>query len=132
MRRRLAAAAIVFGVVGVAPVLVRLADLLAILLGLYPPPFEDLGEPRWGATVNAVIFLAFLLGAPSLLLWGLIGIQRTERGRGRVIIWTSVLCACTAPFGVGLILGPPLFFCVFLPSLRRFKAAGVSTPFNHS
>jgi len=59
--------------------------------------------------------------APTLLLWGLLKIQRNERARLRIVFGACVLCAVTVPFVLGFMLVFPLFLCVFLPMAIRFK-----------
>lgn len=122
MRRRLAAAAIVVGAIGVAWLLLGLADLLGLLspelmrlLDLYLPQFpEGPIEPRWLQAVVSFLFLGFWYAPAVLLLWGLVDIQRTERARRCVVTGAWVLCYCTVPFGWGLLLLPPLLCHLFL------------------
>lgn len=122
MRRRLAAAAIVVGAIGVAWLLLGIADLLGLLspevtrlLELYLPQFpQGPIEPRWVEAVVSFLYLGFWYAPFVLLLWGLVNIQRTERARRCVVTGAWVLCACTVPFGWGLLLLPPLLCHLFL------------------
>lgn len=118
MQRRIAAAAFVLGAVGVAPILLGLAG---VLLGLDLHGF--VARPM-RVVEGAIGLLGSLIFAPCLLLWGLIEVQRTERGRWRVRSWALLLCVGGAPFGVGIILCLPVFLYVILPIMRQFRLAG--------
>lgn len=110
MRRWFAAAAIVLGAVGVVPVV----DLF-----INPPEImKDGPEPSLSPVMRVATGLYYIFGAPILLLWGLINIHDTEGWRIGVFTGALVLCLCTLPFGLGLILVSPLLFCM----LRGFKA----------
>lgn len=121
MRRWVAAAAIV-GAIGVAWLLIGIADLLGLLspeqtrlLDLYLPQLpQGPIEPRWVEAIVSFLFLGFWYAPFVLLLWGLVNIQRTERARRCVVTGAWVLCACTVPFGWGLLLLPPLLCHLFL------------------
>ncbi len=130
MQRLLAAAAVVFGVLGLTPMLLFwLSVLLGLdLLQVMELPWRFLRYLFGGLSGEAVGIFISVLVAPILLLWGLVGLQRTERGRGRVVIWTTVLCVCTAPFGAGLILCLPLFLFMILPIMRQFRSARLASP----
>lgn len=132
MRRRLAAAAIVVGAIGVALLLLGLAGLLGLLspeqtrlLELYLPRFpEGPIEPRWVEAVVSFLFLGFWYAPAVLLLWGLVNIQRTERARRCVVTGAWVLCACTVPSGWGLLLLPPLVCYMFLSAAPIIRDPG--------
>ena len=140
-KRRLAALALVFGAFGLFPMLGMIAgfaelDWLNLVFALMSVPVQGLfygasyllGGFGHVAAFNDFIAFANLLTifflAPSLFLWGLINIQTRERARNRIIIWSCVICAITAPFGPGLVLCLPIFLCVIAPIARRFKASG--------
>jgi hypothetical protein len=129
--RGLAAAAIAFGLLGVAPLLPDLMvhlgfitpDLFWNVLILPADLLQVLAVAGWisNNTANMIGFFGSLIIAPSLLLWGIINVHSSQRGRQRIIIGAAVLCLCTAPSGVGIILCLPIFFNVILPLMRDFK-----------
>jgi hypothetical protein len=127
--------ALVFGALGMLPLLPSFAMLYG-LIGFYlvVSPLSlpvDLFFLALRSLLNdfpeslafARYFLVFFI-APSLFLWGLLNIQTSARARNRIIIWSCVFCAITAPFGPGLVLCLPIFLCVIAPIARRFKASG--------
>jgi hypothetical protein len=130
--RRLAILAIVIGLVGVLPFLPTIAMLtghtrLFLVLSVLSWPSDSffralafLANESPYSFANARFYFDWFI-APTLLLWGLLKIQRNERARLRIIIGTSVLCAVTVPFVLGFMLVLPLFLCVFLPMAIRFK-----------
>ncbi|WP_372616906.1 hypothetical protein [Falsiroseomonas sp.] len=121
----MAATAILFGVAGILPLLLE--------LGLPAPAFVRDAISFGEQSVRiAVVGVVALLVAPTLLLWGLIAFQQTSRGRSGVTVGAIVVCLCTAPFGIGLVLCLPIFFCVILPIMRQFKAAGGTPPFEQA
>ncbi len=77
---------------------------------------------------DVAVGVVALLVAPTLLLCGLIAIQQTRRGRVGVTVGAIVVCLCTAPFGIGLVLCLPIFFCVIVPIMREFKATRGTPP----
>ena len=130
--RRLAILAIAIGLLGVLPLLPWIAmlfeqtTLFLVLSPLIWPSasfFWALAFLAKGSSKiidNAHFFFHFFI-APTLLLWGLLKIQRSERARNRIVIATCVLCAVTVPFALGLLLFMPLLLCVFVPMAIRFK-----------
>lgn len=130
--RRLAILAIVIGLVGVLPFLPTIAMLtghtrLFLVLSTLSWPSNSffralayLAKESPNSVENARYFFQWFI-APTLLLWGLLKIQRNEQTRFWIIIGTCVLCAVTVPFVLGFMLILPLFLCVFLPMAIRFK-----------
>jgi hypothetical protein len=124
--------AITIGLVGVLPLLPTIA-----MLSGHNRLFLVLSPLSWPSDsfFRAFAFLAKLwpdgfafarfsfnfVIAPTLLLWGLLKIQRNERTRNRIVIGSCALCVVTVPFVLGVILILPLFLCVFLPMAIRFK-----------
>jgi hypothetical protein len=89
--------------------LVAFFECFAFLAKAWPDGFANVG------------FLFQFFIAPTALLWGLLKIQRSERARHRIVIITCVFCAVTVPFALGLLLVFPLFLCVFVPTVIRYK-----------
>ena len=130
--RRLAILAIAIGLLGVLPLLPGIALLtgntwLFLVLSLLSWPsnsffraFAFLAKESPNSFETARYFFQWFI-APTLLLWGLLKIQRNERARFWIIVGTCVLCAATLPFMLGFMLILPLFLCVFLPMAIRFK-----------
>jgi hypothetical protein len=130
--RRLAILAIIIGLVGVLPFLPTIAMLtghtrLFLVLSILSWPSNSffralayLAKESPNIFETARYFFQWFI-APTLLLWGLLKIQRNERARHWIIVGTCVLCAATLPFVLGFMLILPLFLCVFLPMAIRFK-----------
>ena len=130
--RRLAILAIAVGLLGVLPLLPGIALLtgntwLFLVLSLLSWPSNSffralayLAKESPNSFETARYFFQWFI-APTLLLWGLLKIQRNERARFWIIVGTCVLCAATLPFMLGFMLILPLFLCVFLPMAIRFK-----------
>ncbi|MCE2919579.1 MAG: hypothetical protein LW837_06505 [Roseomonas sp.] len=130
--RRLAILAIVIGLVGVLPFLPAIAMLtghtrLFLVLSILSWPsnsffraFAFLAKESPNSFETARYFFQWFI-APTLLLWGLLKIQRNEQARFWIIVGTCVLCAATLPFVLGFMLILPLFLCGFLPMAIRFK-----------
>jgi hypothetical protein len=130
--RRLAILAIAVGLLGVLPLLPGIALLtgntwLFLVLSLLSWPSNSffralayLAKESPNSFETARYFFQWFI-APTLLLWGLLKIQRNERARHWIIVGTCVLCAATLPFVLGFMLVFPLFLCVFLPMAIRFK-----------
>jgi len=130
--RRLAILAIVIGLVGFLPFLPRIAMLtghtrLFLVLSILSWPSDSffralafLAKESPFNFANARFYFDWFI-APTLLLWGLLKIQRNERARLRIVFGACVLCAVTVPFVLGFMLVFPLFLCVFLPMAIRFK-----------
>jgi hypothetical protein len=130
--RRLAILAIIIGLVGVLPFLPTIAMLtghtgLFLVFSILSWPSDSvfrtlafLSKESPNSFETARYFFQWFI-APTLLLWGLLKIQRNERARHWIIIGTCVLCAVTVPFILGFMLILPLFLCVFLPMAIRFK-----------
>jgi len=130
--RRLAILAIVIGLVGFLPFLPRIAMLtghtrLFLVLSILSWPSDSfcralafLAKESPNSFETARYFFQWFI-APTLLLWGLLKIQRNERARFWIIVGTCALCAATLPFMLGFMLILPLFLCVFLPMAIRFK-----------
>jgi hypothetical protein len=130
--RRLAILAIAVGLLGVLPLLPGIALLtgntwLFLVLSLLSWPSNSffralayLAKESPNSFETARYFFQWFI-APTLLLWGLLKIQRNERARHWIIVGTCVLCAATLPFMLGFMLILPLFLCVFLPMAIRFK-----------
>jgi hypothetical protein len=130
--RRLAILAIAVGLLGVLPLLPGIALLtgntwLFLVLSLLSWPSNSffralayLAKESPNSFETARYFFQWFI-APTLLLWGLLKIQRNERARHWIIVGTCVLCAATLPFVLGFMLILPLFLCVFLPMAIRFK-----------
>jgi hypothetical protein len=130
--RRLAILAIAVGLLGVLPLLPGIALLtgntwLFLVLSLLSWPSNSffralayLAKESPNSFETARYFFQWFI-APTLLLWGLLKIQRNERARHWIIVGTCVLCAATLPFVLGFMFILPLFLCVFLPMAIRFK-----------
>ena len=130
--RRLAILAIVIGLVGVLPFLPTIAMLtghtrLFLVLSILSWPSDSffralayLAKESPNSFETARFYFDWFI-APTLLLWGLLKIQRNERARLRIVFGACVLCAVTVPFVLGFMLVFPLFLCVFLPMAIRFK-----------
>lgn len=130
--RRLAILAVAIGLLGVLPLLPGIVLLtgntwLFLVLSLLSWPSNSffralayLAKESPNSFETARYFFQWFI-APTLLLWGLLKIQRNERARHWIIVGTCVLCAATLPFVLGFMLILPLFLCVFLPMAIRFK-----------
>jgi len=130
--RRLAILAIAIGLVGVLPFLPTIAMLtghtrLFLVLSILSWPSDSffralafLAKESPNSFETARYFFQWFI-APTLLLWGLLNIQRNDRARFWIIVGTCLLCAATLPFMLGFMLILPLFLCVFLPMAIHFK-----------
>lgn len=121
MRRRLAAVAVVVGAIWTAPAAIGLTILWATLVGLLPLSYEAPDDLDDGLQNLAMVSSALI--APSLLMWGLIVIQRTELGRARVLARTFFAFVFTMPFLVGLLAVLPLMFFGMVPLMRSLRGA---------
>lgn len=123
MRTILATTAIMLGVAGFGVPLALAASVLWDPgLSLLLPTEAGPDDP----VLNVLAWAALVL-APFLLTGGLLSLQRSERGRGLVIIWLLCLSLVTLPLlGVGLLLLPPLLLGILLPNLRQASAGDLS------